>query len=171
MGPTNDGANAKQLFQYWTDFQGTPTFSDNISYFLSYQVGYMYWRYFMWNFAGRQDDYQGMAGTQKINGDWLSGLSFIDNSRLGSQENLPYQITNQKARNKFYLLPLILGLIGLVYMVNRSKEYALVLLLLFLNTGLFLRIYINEPPREPRQRDYALVGSFYSCCIWIQRAG
>ncbi len=167
MGPTNDGANAKQLFQYWTDFQGTPTFRDNISYFLTYQVGYMYWRYFMWNFAGRQDDYQGMAGTQKINGDWLSGLSFIDNARLGSQENLPYQITNQKARNKFYLLPLILGLIGLVYMVNRSKEYVLVLLLLFLNTGLFLIIYINEPPREPRERDYALVGSFYTFCIWI----
>lgn len=167
MGPTNDGANAGQLFQYWTDFQGTPTFSDNLSYFFKYQVGYMYWRYFMWNFAGRQDDYQGMAGTQKINGDWLSGISFIDNARLGPQENLPYQIENQKARNKFYLLPLILGLIGLFYMMNRNTNYTLVVLLLFLNTGLFLILYINEPPREPRERDYALVGSFYTFCIWI----
>jgi hypothetical protein len=167
MGPTNDGANAGQLFQYWTDFQGTPTFSDNLSYFFKYQLGHMYWRYFMWNFSGRQDDYQGMAGTNLTNGNWLSGISAIDDARLGSQKNLPYQIENQKARNKFYLLPLILGLIGLFYMLKLNPNYTLIVTLLFLTTGMLLIVYQNSPPREPRERDYALVGSFFTFCIWI----
>ncbi|MCB9033039.1 MAG: DUF2723 domain-containing protein [Chitinophagales bacterium] len=170
MGPTNDGANAQALYQYWTDVQGEPTMGDNLKYFFKYQIGYMYWRYFMWNFAGRQNDYQGMPGTQKLNGDWLSGVSFIDDARLGSQKDLPYQITNQKGRNKFYLLPLILGIIGLVFTYKRSKEYAIVTTLLFITTGFMLIIYSNEPPREPRERDYALVGSFFAFCIWIGMA-
>jgi len=121
----------------------------------------------MWNFAGRQDDYQGMAGTNLTSGNWLSGVSVIDDARLGSQKDLPYQIEHEKARNKFYLIPLILGLIGLFYMLKRNTNYTLVVTLLFLTTGMLLIVYQNSPPREPRERDYALVGSFYTFCIWI----
>ena len=167
MGPTNDGESAQALYQYWTHLQGSPTFGDNITYFLHYQLRYMYWRYFMWNFAGRQDDYQGTPSNEYMNGDWLSGIPFVDNFHLGSQKDLPYQITSEKARNKFYLLPLILGLIGIVYMYNKNKEYTLIFGLLFIVTGIALIVYTNQPPREPRERDYALVGSFMAFCIWI----
>lgn len=167
MGPTNDGESASALYQYWTGYQGKPTFGDNIKYFLHYQLRYMYWRYFMWNFAGRQDDYQGTPGNERMNGDWISGISFIDNMHLGSQDGLPEQILNQKARNKFYLLPLILGLIGLIYMYNKNKNYFVIFGLLFFITGIGLIIYTNQPPREPRERDYALVGSFFAYCLWI----
>lgn len=167
MGPTNDGDGAGGLYQYWTGFQGKPTFGDNLKYFFHYQLRYMYWRYFLWNFAGRQDDYQGTPSNEKMNGDWLSGIPIVDNVHLGSQDGLPYQITNQKARNKFYLLPLILGLIGIVYMYNKNKNYAIIFGLLFVVTGIALIVYTNQPPREPRERDYALVGSIFAFCIWI----
>ncbi|MCO5247386.1 MAG: DUF2723 domain-containing protein [Chitinophagales bacterium] len=167
MAPTNDGESAANMYQYWANFNGQPTFADNMAYFFNYQVGYMYWRYFMWNFAGRQDDYQGTFENQKINGDWLSGISFIDDARLGSQKDLPKQLLNQKARNTYYLLPLLFGLFGLLFMIRKNKEYAIAYGLLFLTTGLFLTIYFNSPPREPRERDYVLVGSFYTFCIWI----
>jgi hypothetical protein len=167
MGPTNDGESAASLYQYWTGYQGKPTFGDNLKYFFNYQLRYMYWRYFLWNFAGRQDDYQGTPGNERMNGDWLTGISFIDNAHLGSQEGLPKQILNQKARNKFYLLPLILGIIGLVYMYSKNREYTLIFGLLFIVTGIALIVYTNQPPREPRERDYALVGSFFAFCIWI----
>jgi hypothetical protein len=167
MGPTNDGDAAASLYQYWTGYQGKPTFGDNLKYFFNYQLRYMYWRYFLWNFAGRQDDYQGTPSNEKMNGDWLSGIPFIDNAHLGSQDGLPEQILNQKARNKFYLLPLILGIIGLVFMYSRNKNYAIIFGLLWLVTGIALIVYTNQPPREPRERDYALVGSFYAFCIWI----
>lgn len=167
MGPTNDGESAAALYQYWTDYSGKPTFGDNLKYFFHYQLRYMYWRYFLWNFAGRQDDLQGVAGNEKMNGDWLSGISVVDNLHLGSQEGLPHQILSEKARNKFYLLPLLLGIIGLVYMYNKNKEYTLIFGLLFLVTGIALIVYMNQPPREPRERDYVSVGSFYTFCIWI----
>ncbi len=167
MGPTNDGESASALYQYWTGFQGKPTFGDNLKYFFHYQMRYMYWRYFMWNFGGRQDDYQGTPGNEKMNGDWLTGIGFIDNMHLGSQEGLPQQILNQKARNKFYLLPLLLGIIGLVYMYRKSNDYFIIFGLLFVVTGIALIVYTNQPPREPRERDYALVGSFFAFCIYI----
>ena len=167
MGPTNDGASAEAMYQYWTGLQGKPTFADNLKYFFHYQLRYMYWRYFLWNFAGRQDDLQGTPGNERMNGDWLSGISVVDNVHLGSQEGLPYQILREKARNKFYLLPLILGIIGLVYMYNKNKQYTLIFGLLFFVTGIALIIYMNQPPREPRERDYGSVGSFFAFCIWI----
>ena len=167
MASTGDPNADAQMYQYWAHFYGDPTFADNIAYFFNYQVGYMYWRYFMWNFAGRQDDYQGTFENQKINGDWISGIPFIDNAHLGSQVGLPQTILNQKARNKYYLLPLLFGLFGLAFMIRKNKPYALAFGLLFLTTGLFLIIYFNSPPREPRERDYVLVGSFYTFCIWI----
>lgn len=168
MGPTNDGESAQALYQYWTGLQGKPTFADNLKYFFHYQLRYMYWRYFLWNFAGRQDDLQGTPGNERMNGDWLSGVPFIDNLHLGgTQDGLPEQILNQKARNKFYMLPLLLGIIGLVYMYNKNKQYTLIFGLLFLVTGIALIVYMNQPPREPRERDYGSVGSFYAFCIWI----
>lgn len=169
MGPTNDGESAGALFQYWTGLQGKPTFADNLKYFFHYQLRYMYWRYFLWNFAGRQDDLQGTPGNERMNGDWLSGIPFIDDLHLGSgsHKDLPYQILREKARNEFYMLPLILGIIGLFYMYNKNKQYTLIFGLLFLVTGIALIVYMNQPPREPRERDYGSVGSFYAYCIWI----
>jgi hypothetical protein len=167
MAPTGDGESAAQMYQYWANFYGQPTFADNIAYFFNYQFNFMYMRYFMWNFAGRQDDYQGTYENQKVNGDWLTGIPVIDDARLGSQDGLPKQISNQKARNKYYLFPLLFGLFGLSFMMQKNKQYAIVFGLLFLITGLFLIIYFNSPPREPRERDYVLVGSFFTFCIWI----
>ncbi|HNI31767.1 MAG TPA: DUF2723 domain-containing protein [Chitinophagales bacterium] len=167
MGPTNDGESAEALYQYWTGLQGKPTFADNLKYFFHYQLRYMYWRYFLWNFSGRQDDLQGTPGNERMNGDWLSGIPFIDNIHLGSQDGLPFQILNEKARNKFYMLPLILGLIGIYFMYQRNKQYTMIFGLLFLVTGIALIVYMNQPPREPRERDYGTVGSFFTFCIWI----
>ncbi len=142
-----------------------PSFWDNVSYLFQYQINYMYWRYFMWNFVGRQDDIQGKLST--LHGNWLSGISFIDNYRLGSQDNLPSDAIKNKARNTYYFIPLILGLIGLVFQFKIDKKNFWVLLVFFLFTGLLLKIYLNERPFEPRERDYALVGSFYVFAIWI----
>ncbi|MCZ2393693.1 MAG: DUF2723 domain-containing protein [Chitinophagales bacterium] len=167
MAPTNDGEASEKMYQYWANFYGSPTFADNLAYFFNYQFGYMYWRYFMWNFSGRQDDYQGTFENQKINGDWISGISFIDDIRLGSQKGLPAQIEHQKARNKYYLLPFLFGLFGLAFMIKKNNKDAIVFGFLFLITGVFLVIYFNSPPREPRERDYVYVGSFMTFCIWI----
>ncbi len=142
-----------------------PSFKDNLYYLFDYQMGYMYWRYFMWNFVGRQDDNQGKL--TDLEGNWLSGIKFIDELRLGSQDNLPGDALKNKARNTYYFLPLLLGLIGLVFILQRDKKKFWVLLIFFLFTGLALKIYLNERPFEPRERDYALVGSFYVFAIWI----
>ncbi|WP_282080680.1 glycosyltransferase family 117 protein [Aquimarina algiphila] len=142
-----------------------PSFKDNLYYLFDYQMGYMYWRYFMWNFVGRQDDNQGKL--TNLEGNWLSGIKFIDELRLGSQDNLPGDALKNKARNTYYFLPLLLGLIGFVFMLQRDKKKFWVLLVFFLFTGLALKIYLNERPFEPRERDYALVGSFYVFAIWI----
>ncbi|MCX2761415.1 glycosyltransferase family 117 protein [Aquimarina muelleri] len=142
-----------------------PSFWDNVVYLFDYQIGYMYWRYFMWNFVGRQDDNQGKL--TNLEGNWLSGIKFIDEIRLGSQDNLPNDVLKNKARNTYYFLPLLLGLIGFIFMLQRDKKKFWVLLVFFLFTGLALKIYLNERPFEPRERDYALVGSFYVFAIWI----
>ena len=142
-----------------------PSFTSNIGYLFEYQMGYMYWRYFMWNFVGRQNDVQGQY--TDLNGNWLSGINFIDELRLGSQDNLPADVKNNKARNTYYFLPLILGLIGLVFHYKRDKKTFWVLMVFFLFMGIALKIYLNERPFEPRERDYALVGSFYVFAIWI----
>ncbi|MFD2564064.1 glycosyltransferase family 117 protein [Aquimarina rubra] len=142
-----------------------PSFKSNIQYLIEYQMGYMYWRYFMWNFVGRQDDNQGKY--TNLEGNWLSGIKFIDELHLGSQDNLPSDVTKNKARNTYYFLPLLLGLIGFVFQMQRDKKNFWILLVFFLFTGLALKIYLNERPFEPRERDYALVGSFYVFAIWI----
>ena len=142
-----------------------PAMSDNLGFMFEYQFGYMYWRYLMWNFAGRQSDNQGKY--DNLDGNWMSGVKFIDEARLGSQENLPSDVLNNKGRNFYFFLPFILGVIGLIYHANKDLKSFYVLLVLFLFTGLALKIYLNERPFEPRERDYALVGSFYVFAIWI----
>lgn len=142
-----------------------PTFWQNMHYMFDYQFGYMYFRYFMWNFTGRQNDMQGTFGNYK--GNWLSGIKFIDEFRLGSQDNLPSDMLNNKARNTYYFLPLILGLLGVVFHYGKDKNTLWVLTVFFLFTGLALKVYLNERPFEPRERDYALVGSFYVFAMWI----
>jgi hypothetical protein len=142
-----------------------PTTIDNFSFMFEYQFGYMYWRYLMWNFVGRQSDVQGKY--DNLNGNWISGIKFMDSLHLGSQDNLPSDVLNNKGRNTYYFLPFILGLIGLMYHANKDLKSFYVLLALFLFTGFALKIYLNERPFEPRERDYALVGSFYVFAIWI----
>ncbi len=142
-----------------------PSTVDNLSFMVEYQFGYMYWRYLMWNFTGRQNDIQGKY--DNLDGNWLSGIPFVDELHLGSQENLPKDVLNNKGRNKYYFLPFILGIIGLIYHAKRDPKSFYVLLSLFLFMGLALKIYLNERPFEPRERDYALVGSFYVFAMWI----
>jgi len=141
-----------------------PTFGENLKFMFQYQFGYMYGRYFMWNFTGRQDDIQGNLDTH---GNWLSGINFIDEMHLGSQDNLPEEVKNNKGRNTYYFLPLILGIIGLLFHIKFDKKNFYILLLFFAFTGLAIIFYTNPKPFEPRERDYAVVGSFYIFAIWI----
>ena len=142
-----------------------PTFKENIQFMMSFQFGYMYGRYFMWNFVGRQNDIQGNLDI--FNGNWISGINAIDEARLGSQKKLPSQVLENKGRNTYYFLPLILGIIGLLYQVKWDKENFFTLLLFFAFTGFAIIFYTNPKPFEPRERDYAVVGSFYIFAIWI----
>ena len=142
-----------------------PSTIENFSYMLQYQLGYMYVRYFMWNFAGRQDDIQGEMNN---NGNWISGIDFIDTHLLGvSQKNLPKDVEGNKGRNTYFFLPLILGIIGLIFVAQRDLKLFWVLLVFFLFTGLAIQVYTNVRPFEPRERDYSVVGSFYVFSIWI----
>ena len=142
-----------------------PTFANNMKFMVQYQFGYMYLRYLLWNFVGRQSDVQGKY--DNTNGNWLSGISFIDEMFIGTQKNLPSDMQNNKGRNTYFFLPFILAIIGMVFHAKRDIKSFYVLLVLFLFTGLALKIYLNERPFEPRERDYALVGSFYVFAMWI----
>ena len=153
-----------------------PTMMENLYFFWSYQVNFMYWRYFMWNFAGRQNDIQGHGELE--HGNWITGIPFFDNLRLGDQSNLPTELRENKGRNVFYCLPLLLGIIGLVWQVNKRistkdgmvdegvKQFWVVFFLFFM-TGLAIVLYLNQTPVQPRERDYAYAGSFYAFAIWI----
>ena len=141
-----------------------PSILDNIRYMIDFQFNYMYWRYFMWNFSGKQDDIQGRYDNH---GNWISGFSFIDNPRLGPQENLPSDIKNNKGRNTYYLLPFLLGLIGIIFQFRKDRKQFWVLLVFFLFTGLAIQFYTNPYIFQPRERDYSLVGSFYIFALWI----
>lgn len=145
-----------------------PTFAENLKFFFRYQVGHMYMRYFMWNFAGRQDDIQSHGGI--LHGNWISGINAFDSARLGDQNNLPEQLSGNKARNKYYFLPLFFGLLGIFYQFNKGREGRQglwLVTLLFVLTGLAIVIYLNQYPLQPRERDYAYAGSFYAFAIWI----
>ncbi len=142
-----------------------PSYGDNIEWFFSYQLGHMYWRYFMWNFAGKQNDIQGLGN--KRDGNWISGIPFIDNNRLGDQSMLPDSIRKNKAHNQFYMIPFLLGILGCVYQYFKNRKDWIVSFLLFFFTGIAVVLYLNQPGNQPRERDYAYVGSFYAFAIWI----
>lgn len=145
-----------------------PTQIDNLKFFFSYQLNFMYFRYFMWNFAGRQNDIQGFGEAE--HGNWISGISFLDNLRLGDQSKLPDDLKANKGNNKFYFLPLILGLLGLFWQAYYGKKgirQFWVVFFLFFMTGIAIVIYLNQTPTQPRERDYAYAGSFYAFTIWI----
>lgn len=179
----SDDAEHVRIYEEWGDVKGTkirvsergeskvlvkPTFSENMRFFLKYQVGHMYLRYFMWNFAGRQNDIQ--ADGTFLNGNWVSGIGFLDKGRVGPADKMPSYLKNNPAHNKYYLLPLLFGIIGLVFQYHRGpagKRYFAVTSLLFFFTGIAIIIYLNQTPAQPRERDYAYAGSFYAFAIWV----
>ena len=148
-----------------------PTFTENLTFFFSYQLNFMYWRYFMWNFAGRQNDLQSNGPGDVTRGNWISGLSFVDNPRLGDQQFLPEEYgTGNNGHNVFFMLPLLLGIIGLLWQAFAGKkgiEQFWVVFFLFFMTGIAIVMYLNQTPNQPRERDYAYAGSFYAYAIWI----
>jgi hypothetical protein len=165
-----DMSDKSQGYPRWSGYKGDgtkpPKMKHNLNFLVSYQLNWMYFRYFMWNFAGRQSDIQNIDGNI-FEGNWLSGINFIDNSRLGPQSNIPDSLTSNKARNKYYMIPLILGILGFVIQYNKSKFDGITVLVLFVFTGLMIILYLNQPPLEPRERDYSHAGSFQTFCIWI----
>ena len=142
-----------------------PSYGDNMKWFFEYQMSHMYWRYFMWNFAGKQNDIQGLGN--KRDGNWITGFSFIDNARLGDQSKLPDSIKNNKAHNKLFLLPFLFGIVGCIYQLLKKRNDWIVSFLLFFMTSVAVVLYLNQPGNQPRERDYAYVGSFYAFAIWI----
>ncbi|MCX6255165.1 MAG: DUF2723 domain-containing protein [Bacteroidia bacterium] len=169
--PDHEGA-----YKYWGKVVGRkytvgketvvcPTFGENLRYFFRYQVGFMYLRYFMWNFAGRQNDIQGNGNS--INGNWISGIKFIDEARLGKLDKLPEDLKNNPGNNKYYFLPLLIGLAGMYWQYKKNNNGFWLVMTFFIMTGLAIIIYLNQYPNQPRERDYAYVGSFYAFAIWI----
>jgi len=158
--PTEDKGTEKG-----SDGNRLPTFGENMSYMMNYQMSFMYWRYFMWNFSGRQNDIQGHGSDMR--GNWKSGFDFVDKARLGSQDAQPYYTEENPSNNSFFFLPLILGLIGLIFHFYKSPKDAFVVFLAFLFTGIAIVVYLNQKPFEPRERDYAYAGSFYFFAMWI----
>ncbi len=149
------------------EYQGAPTMADNISFFMQYQIGWMYLRYFMWNFAGKQDDIQGVNMGNVRDGNWKTGIAPWDNIRLGDQKYMPDSMKHNKANNKLFALPLILGLLGIYFHAKKNNRDAFVVGLLFFFTGIAIVVYLNMAGNQPRERDYAFVGSFYVFALWI----
>lgn len=163
----NDG-NRPALYRRWmNDPKGVPSMAFNLEFLFRYQINWMYWRYFMWNFVGRENGEQGTEPWDPKSGHWISGINFIDSARLFNMDKMPDDMKHNQARNRYFFLPLLFGLIGLVYQYGRRKRDFAALLILFLFTGLGIIFYSNQPPNEPRERDYVLVGSFFTFCIWI----
>ena len=172
-----------EAYKEWAQVKGTPvkfnrcgemtsvmkpTFAENLRFFFSYQLNFMYWRYFMWNFSGRQNDIQGHG--EVSNGNWITGIPFIDEVLVGPQEDMPLDIVNNKGHNVYYMLPLLLGILGLLYQAYAGKKGIQgfwVTFFLFFMTGIAIVLYLNQTPYQPRERDYAYAGSFYAFCIWI----
>lgn len=147
-----------------------PSFGENFTYFVDYQIGWMYWRYFMWNFSGRQNDVQGHGkggASMLTEGNWLSGINLVDAERLGNQGKVPSSISDNPGYNKYFMIPLLIGLIGFFFQLIKAPKDWFVVMLLFLFTGFAIIIYLNQKPVEPRERDYAYAASFYAFSIWI----
>lgn len=163
----SDGSRPALYKRWMGDAKGEPTMAFNLEFLFRYQIGWMYWRYFMWNFVGRENGEQGTEPWNPKSGHWASGIKFLDSARLFNMDKMPDSMKNNQARNKYYFLPLIFGLFGLFYQLGRRRRDFTALLVLFLFTGLGIIFYSNQPPNEPRERDYVLVGSFFTFCIWI----
>lgn len=164
---SHNDANRKRLYKQVWGISNDPGLGENISFFLRYQVGWMYMRYFMWNFVGRQNGAQGYNPKNIKDGNWLSGVNFIDEARLHDMSALPDNIKNNKARNTFYFIPLLLGILGMIFHAKNKRGDFLTLLVLFVLTGIGIIVFANSPPNEPRERDYIYVGSFITFAIWI----
>ncbi|HEY5405531.1 MAG TPA: DUF2723 domain-containing protein [Ginsengibacter sp.] len=174
-----DNSNDQGHADYYASFAGItkdqktgaysnkPTMGDNIAFFFAYQFNWMYWRYFMWNFAGKQNDIQGVDMGNVRDGNWLTGIPFWDNARLGDQSKMPDSIKHNKSHNTLFCLPLILGILGLIYQYKKDKKDTLIVGLLFFFTGIAIVFYLNQAGNQPRERDYAYVGSFYAFAFWI----
>ena len=164
------------FYEQYTQGKGTrvkgakhrkPTFGANMLYFLDYQLNWMYWRYFMWNFVGRQNEIHSPLPGNVFYGNWESGIGVLDALRLGDQSDAPAPLRENKGKNHYFFLPLLLGLIGLVYQFDRDKRGSWIVFLMFFMTGIAIVIYLNQPPYQVRERDYAYAGSFYMFAIWI----
>ncbi len=172
--PSND-QNHADYYAYYLGINKTrdgkyeraPTQADNINFFIGYQSYWMYMRYFLWNFSGKQNDNQGLFGGNKRDGNWITGIPPIDNAMYGDQSMMPDSLKNNKANNKLFLLPLILGLIGLFYQFKKRGDDGVINMLLFFFTGFAIVLYLNQAGYQPRERDYAYVGSFYAFAVWI----
>ena len=162
-----DGKYEKFYASYIGKEGRKPTFFQNLGYFFDYQLNWMYWRYFLWNFAGRQNDIHSPTPGDIMAGNWESGIGFIDQIRLGDQSGAPDYMKNNKAKNHYYMLPLLLGLLGLFFQFARDKRGCWLTFLMFFMTGIAVVIYLNQPPFQVRERDYAYAGSFYSFSIWV----
>ncbi|MEP7322141.1 MAG: DUF2723 domain-containing protein [Saprospiraceae bacterium] len=165
--PRMGHSDRKSLYEYWMNGKNKPDQGENMKFFVRYQVMWMYWRYFMWNFVGRENFDQGYFPWILKSGQWMSGIKPLDEARLYNMEKEPTRMKNDAGRNKYFFIPLILGLLGLMWHYKKSKRDFLALLMLFVITGLGIIIYSNEPPNEPRERDYVLVGSFLTFSIWV----
>ncbi len=172
----NSDGRAIEFYETYMDGKGRriagaehkkPTMGANLAFFFDYQMNWMYWRYFFWNFAGRQNDIHGQAPGDLFYGNWESGIRFLDEARLGDQSLAPSTLRNNKGKNHYYLLPLLLGLLGLFFQFARDKRGCWLVFLLFFMTGIAVVIYLNQPPYQVRERDYAYAGSFYAFSIWI----
>ncbi len=176
----SDQSDHQEIYKEWGRVTGTnvqvtdpsgekkiikkPTFGENLRFMFSYQFGYMYFRYFMWNFSGKQNDTQGTGGA--VNGNWITGIRLLDEPRLGTTD-LPADLKNDTSRNKYYLLPFLLGLAGMLYHLNHDNKDWGIILILFIMTGMAIVFYLNQYPNQPRERDYAYAGSFYFFSVWI----
>lgn len=168
-GDASGEIDEQQYIRFLREFRdyievSPPTIWENTKYMFQFQFGFMFWRYFMWNFVGKQDDLQGRYNN---NGNWLSGIDFVDSIRLGSQSNLPSDVTGNKGRNTYFFLPLILGIIGLIFQITKNPKQFWSLFVFFMFTGIAIQFYTNPAIFQPRERDYSLVGAFYIFALWI----
>jgi tetratricopeptide (TPR) repeat protein len=176
----NSESEHEQAYKYWGKIKGKrytvtsgtdkeiivcPTFVENLRYFFRYQTGFMYLRYFMWNFAGRQNDNQGNGNP--IQGNWISGIKFIDEARLGDLDKMPSDLKNNPGRNTYFFRPLLLGIAGIFWQYKKDRNGFWLVLAFFIMTGVAIIFYLNQYPNQPRERDYAYAGSFYAFAIWI----
>jgi len=164
---SHNDASRKRLYQNTWGISNPPTMGDNIGFFIQYQIGWMYARYFMWNFVGRQNGAQGFNPGNIRDGNWLSGIKFIDEMRLHNMDELPDTIKNDKARNVFYFIPFLLGFLGMIFHFKNKRGDFLTMLMLFVITGIGITVFANSPPNEPRERDYIFVGSFITFAVWV----